>query len=68
MSERSIVSPGPQLPESEPLREELSLGALLEDEVTRLVMVRDGVSPADIKALAQIVPLVSRHGEAAHIG
>lgn len=39
---------------------ELSLSAFLDDDLTRLVMKRDGVTPAQIKALSKVMPLVSR--------
>lgn len=39
---------------------ELSLSALLDDDLVRMVMRRDGVTPAQIKALGKVVPLVSK--------
>lgn len=40
--------------------EEMTLSALLNDDVVRLVMRRDGVTPSDIRALTEIDPVVTR--------
>jgi hypothetical protein len=42
------------------LRIELSLDAMLEDEIVRLTMASDGVSSEEVLALREIVPLLSR--------
>lgn len=39
---------------------ELSLAAMLEDEIVQLTMASDGVSPKDVLALREIVPLLAR--------
>lgn len=41
-------------------RKEMTLSALLNDDVVRLVMMRDGVTPSDIRALTAVDPLVTR--------
>jgi len=41
-------------------RIELSLDAMLEDEIVRLTMASDGVSSEEVLALRQIVPLLRR--------
>lgn len=39
---------------------ELSLDAMLEDEIVRLTMASDGVSPQEVLALREIVPLLGK--------
>ena len=42
-----------------PVIRELSLDAMVRDEIVRLTMASDGVSEEDVLSLRQIVPLVS---------
>jgi hypothetical protein len=39
---------------------ELSLAAMLEDEIVRLTMASDGVSAQEVLALGEIVPLLAK--------
>lgn len=39
---------------------ELSLDAMLEDEIVKLTMASDGVKPTEVLALREIVPLLAR--------
>ena len=39
---------------------EISLDAMLEDEIVKLTMASDGVSAEDVLALREIVPLLAK--------
>ena len=39
---------------------EPSLDAMLKDEIVQLTMASDGVSPQDVLALLEIIPLLAR--------
>jgi hypothetical protein len=55
--------PGPGSEKSgtyNPVIRELTLDAMVRDEIVQLTMASDGVSEEDILSLRQIVPLVDR--------
>lgn len=53
---------GPLPAPSGEAKRELSLDAVLRDEIVRLTMAADGVSTEDIRALSHIVPLIGEAG------